>query len=106
MHFDAKDVADNKVMAALSYIGILFLVPLLVKKDSKFAQEHAKQGLTICVAYVILMVVGIVPILGWLVAFFGSIALLVLDVVALIKCLSGEFWELPVIGKYRKEFKF
>ena len=105
MHFDAKDVADNKIMAALSYIGILFLVPLLAKKDSKFAQEHAKQGLVLCIAYVALMVIGIIPILGWIVSFVGSIALLVLDIIALVKCLGGEFYEIPVVGKYRKEFK-
>ena len=32
--FEQKDVDDSKVIAALSYIWILFLVPLLVKKDS------------------------------------------------------------------------
>ena len=39
------DVEANKTVAALSYISILFLVPLLGKRDSKFAQFHAKQGL-------------------------------------------------------------
>jgi uncharacterized membrane protein len=105
MHFDAKDIADNKMMAALSYVGLLFLVPLLAKKDSKYAQEHAKQGLVLCIAYVALMVIGVVPILGWLVSFFGSIALLVLDVIGLVKCLQGEFYEIPVIGKFRKDIK-
>jgi hypothetical protein len=39
---DPKDVADNKLVAALSYIWILFLIPLLAKRDSKFCQFHAK----------------------------------------------------------------
>jgi len=105
MHFDPKDVADNKLMAALSYVGFLVLVPLLAKKDSKYAQEHAKQGVVLVIAYVALMIIGIVPILGWFVSFFGGLVLLVLDIIALVKCLQGEFWEVPVLGQYRKEIK-
>jgi uncharacterized membrane protein len=101
MSFDPKDVQDNKVMAALSYIGLLVLIPLLAKKESKFAQEHAKQGLALIIAWVILWVVGIIPILGWIVGFFGSIILLILNVIALIKALMGQFWEIPVIGPFR-----
>jgi hypothetical protein len=50
----SKDAEDNRVMAAIGYLGILFLVPLLVKKDSPFAQFHAKQGLALFVFAVII----------------------------------------------------
>ncbi|EKD47008.1 MAG: hypothetical protein ACD_66C00259G0004, partial [uncultured bacterium] len=46
---DKKDIEDNKVLAALSYIFILCFVPLLLARDSKFAQYHAKQGLVLFV---------------------------------------------------------
>ncbi len=105
-HFDPKDVSENKLLACLSYIGILCLIPLLAKKDSKFCQEHGKQGLVLVIAFVILMVIGIVPILGWLIAFFGNLILLICALVAFIKCLMGEFWEIPVIGQYRHKFNF
>ena len=111
--FDKKDVEENKILACLSYVGILFLVPLLAKKESKFAQEHAKQGLVLSIAYVVLsiayvvlLIIGVVPVIGWLLGFFGSLALLVVDLIALVKCFQGEFWEVPVLGKLRKEFKF
>ena len=105
MHFDQKDIDDNKLIAALSYIGLLCLVPLLAKKDSKFAQEHGKQGLVLVIAWVVLWVVGVIPVLGWLVAFFGSILLLIINLIALIKVLMGSFWEIPLTGKYRHQFK-
>ncbi len=101
--FDQKDVNDNKILAALSYIGILCLIPLLAKKDSKYAQEHGKQGLIMLIAWICLVVIGWIPILGWLVFFLGSIAFLVVSLVAFIKCLMGEFWEIPVIGQYRSK---
>lgn len=89
--YDAKDVADNKFVAALSYVGILFLVPLLVKKDSPFAQFHAKQGLVLCIAFFVGSFIFWFPIIGWAAAIF----LLVVDIMALVKTLSGEAWSIP-----------
>jgi uncharacterized membrane protein len=102
-HFDKQDIDDNKVIACLSYLGIFVLIPLLVKKDSKFTQEHAKQGLALLIAEIIGSVIAMVPIIGWLLAPFIGIFFLVVALVALIKCLMGEFWEIPVIGPYRKQ---
>ena len=42
--FDQKDIEQNKVMALLSYLGILVLVPLLGAKGSKYARFHTSQG--------------------------------------------------------------
>lgn len=94
-----KDVQDNKVMAALSYLGILVLIPLLVKKDSKFAQFHAKQGVVFLIIFVVGWILLIIPVIGWLI----WIAVWVLDIVALIQALSGKYWEVPVIGSLAKK---
>lgn len=91
--FDAKDIAENKYVAALSYIGILFLVPLLVKKESPFAQFHAKQGLVLTIIYVIGGVVFWIPIIGWGLALVVFVA----NVMALFRTLGGGAWEMPVI---------
>jgi uncharacterized membrane protein len=98
--FDKKDIEDNKVVAALSYVGILCLIPLLAKKDSKFAQEHGKQGLVMLIAWIIGSFVFWIPLVGWALA----LALFVVDVLAFVKCLTGEFWEIPVLGAYRNKF--
>ncbi len=98
-----KDIEDNKVIAAIGYIWILFLIPLLGKKKSNFAQFHGKQGLLLFIGWVIIVAVGWFPIIGWLVAFFGGIALIILSLAGIIKSLQGEYWELPFIGKYAKK---
>mgnify|MGYP001610869036 CR=1 FL=1 len=104
-HFDPKDVQDNKVMAAISYLWILCFIPLLVKKDSKFVQEHAKQGTVLFIAWVIVTIVGtIIPFLGWMIILpIGNIIITVIAIVGIIKALMGEFWEIPVIGAYRSK---
>jgi uncharacterized membrane protein len=91
--FDQKDVEENKLVAALSYLGLLFLVPLLVKKDSPFAQFHAKQGLVLCIAFFIGSFFFGIPFLGWAAGVF----LVVVDIMALVKTLGGETWEIPVV---------
>ncbi len=100
MHFEKKDIDDNKVVAALSYLWILVFIPLFLKKDSKFAQEHAKQGLVMFIAGLIGMFVFWVPLIGWL----AWLVLVIFNLIAIIKCIMGEFWEVPVLGALRKNF--
>jgi uncharacterized membrane protein len=106
---ESKDVEDNKVIAAIGYLWILCLVPLLGKKSSKFAQHHGKQGLVLTVVSIILWVVGFIlvfiPIIGWLVLFVAWITLIVLAVMGIIKSLNGEMWEMPILGEYAKKIK-
>ena len=102
--FTKKDIEDNRTVASLSYIFILCLVPLLLKRDSAFAQFHAKQGLTITVAWFAFWVIGIIPLLGWLIGFFGSLALLIVSIVGIMKTLNGEAWKIPYVYEYSKKW--
>ncbi len=98
-----NDVGENKVIAIIGYLGFLCLVPLLLKKDSPYAQFHGKQGLVLLIAWLILNAVGIIPILGWMVAFLGNIACIVLMIVGIVNAANGEKKELPWIGEYAKK---
>ena len=102
----SSDAEENKLIAAIGYLGILCLIPLLGKKDSPFAQFHGKQGLVLFIAYICLAVVGWIPILGWLVAFVAGIALFVLFVIGVMNALGGKMEKLPVIGQYADKINF
>jgi len=95
-----QDVQDNKVLAIIGYLGILCLIPLLLKKDSQFAQFHGKQGTILLIGWVVMNVVMVVPILGWLVGFVGNIVCLVLMIVGMVNASQGQMKELPWIGQY------
>ena len=94
---------DTRVLAAIGYIWILCLLPLLGKRESEFAQFHGKQGLVLTIASFIVWLVAWVPVLGWIIGFFGTIGLLVLAVTGMQKALKGEWWEMPLLGKYAKQ---
>jgi uncharacterized membrane protein len=101
--FDHKDIEDNKVISAIGYLGILFLVPLLMKKDSKFATFHAKQALILFVVEVLLSFVNIVPFLGQIIWALGMIVCVLVSLLALIQTLNGKAWEIPYISEYAKK---
>ena len=96
---------EKDLTVVLSYIGILFLVPLLVCKDNAFAQFHAKQGLVLFIAEVATMVIAWIPILGWFVGFICYILWMILSLMGIINVLSGKQVPLPVIGKFAERFK-
>jgi uncharacterized membrane protein len=73
--------------------GIVFLA---VEKKSTFVKFHAKQStITFLGLFVILVVIGWVPVLGTLVWIFTLILWLVL----MIQALQGKRYSLPIVGK-------
>lgn len=95
------DVEENKAMAALSYIWILCLIPLLLKRSSKFVQFHAKQGV---VLFIVEMLVGLlmwIPIFGQLLL----ILCIIIAVLGVIKAYNGEWWKCPFIYEWSQKIK-
>ncbi|TET24323.1 MAG: DUF4870 domain-containing protein [Candidatus Cloacimonadota bacterium] len=102
-----NDVEDGKGIAWLSYIGILFLIPLLAKKDNSFCMHHAKQGMVYFIIEFCLAVLLIVPFLGWIIYVLGMIFMLVMSIIGLIQALQGNWWEAPMgINGLSKKFNF
>ncbi len=99
--FDPADIEANKVMAFLGYI--LFLIPMLAAKESRFAQFHANQGLILLLAGIIVGTAGsIIPVLGWfLILPIGCVAVAILGIIGILNALGGKAKDLPLIGKYR-----
>ena len=96
---EKKDIEENKLLAAVSYIWILCLIPLFLRRKSKFAQFHAKQGLILFIAEVLGFLVFWIPIIGLLIA----LGILVLAVMGIYNAILGKYWEMPFLGKYAKK---
>lgn len=94
-----KDVEKNKAIAALSYIWILFLVPMLAKRRSKFCQFHAKQGLVLFIVEVIAGLIFWIPYIGQLI----MLVLVIVAIIGIIKALNGEWWKIPYIYSWSKK---
>lgn len=100
-----KPSGEEMVFAVLSYIPVVNLIPLLIKRDDDFVHFHAKQGLIIFLVWIVIWVISKLPFIGW---FFGSLlslALFIVCIVAIVKVLMGETWEIPVVSKYADKLK-
>jgi uncharacterized membrane protein len=110
-------VSDNRsIMIVLSYLGLLALIPLLVDKDDKEVQWHAKHGLVLAVVEVAVMI-GLMVIGGILGAVSGGlgcifgllwpvfmVVILVVHILCIVKGLNGQRFLIPGISEYADRF--
>ena len=87
--------------ALLSYLlgfitGIIFYI---VEKENKFVRFHAMQSMiTFGALFVLQIVLGFIPVIGWILMPLVSIASLILWIILMIKAYQGEKFKLPIAG--------
>lgn len=101
--------SNRGVMIVLSYLWLLALVPLLVEKDDKEVQWHAKHGLVLVVAEIVFWIavsivqVALGSILGCIVGFLGLfvwVAIVILHILAMVKGVNGGRLIIPGVSQY------
>jgi len=97
----APEVDNEKLWAASAYI--LFFLPLLTAKESKFAMFHASQGTNLFALSIAIWLLGaLIPFLGWfIIAPIGTVVVVVFAIIGIINAANGQSKELPLIGKYK-----
>jgi len=110
---------ENKIMAILSYLSILCLIPLFTKKDNEFVYYHAKQGLVLfgfeAIVYIVLrlllsslaysLLFGLLGVLGILSTVL-DFAFLALSILGIVNVIQNKKTALPLIGKIAEGLKF
>ncbi|MFZ5440151.1 MAG: DUF4870 domain-containing protein [Myxococcota bacterium] len=95
---------QDKIMLVLAYFGLLALIPFLTVKDSDFVKYHAKQGLVLFGAMVIVAILNIIPVIGTIIYCLGFVAYLVVSIMGIMKALKGERWQIPVVTDIAAKF--
>jgi uncharacterized membrane protein len=99
--------SDRTLMLVLSYLGILALIPLIMKKDDRDVQWHAKNGLMLTVAFIVISILwsilnNFMPAsIGCALSFVGCaiwIGWLALSIMGIMKALKGERFRIPVVS--------
>ncbi|MBI3316533.1 MAG: DUF4870 domain-containing protein [Candidatus Omnitrophica bacterium] len=90
-------IQEGKFFAAIGYLSFLCFVPLLLKKENKFAQFHGKQALLLFILEIASGILSVIPALGDLISKFGFVVFGIYSLIGVVKVLMGEYWEMPVI---------
>lgn len=97
----AEAKGNENLMAAVSYLlgFITGIILLLVEKQSKFVRFHAMQStLLFGGLFVVNIVLGFIPILGWLVGLILSFVAFILWIILMWKAFQGETYKVPYVG--------
>jgi uncharacterized membrane protein len=104
---------EPNLAGALSYLcGLLTgLIFFLMEKDNKFVRFHAMQSILLSagffILYMVFMVLGAIPVLGWLFYILLipiGIAAFVLWIMLMVKAYQGERFRLPVVGEMAEKY--
>ena len=97
--------SDQNLMAAISYLWIVSIIILLIRKDNEYVQFHAKQGTVLFAIWAILSVIGMTlwflsPVIAII-----NLVILVAVILGFIKAYSGERYRLPLVADLADKIK-
>ena len=113
-YFSRSDIKSNRLMAVLSYLSVLVLIPVFAAKNSPYARFHAAQGVNLLILSVLWAIVSgiigaivgaigavVLSVLWGIVFWVITIALVLMMVIGILGALQGRARELPLIGGFR-----
>ena len=112
-NFDPDDINRNKVICAISYVSILFFLPLVACPNSRFGKFHANQSLLLLIfsaavnlsMWFITLIINLIPFIGIFLSFPLKILIGLLTfafmVTGIVNAANGKAKELPWIGHIR-----
>ncbi len=92
---------NQNVAGLLCYLAgwITGLIFFLIEKENRFVRFHAMQSIiTFGSLTVLFMVLGFIPIVGWMLMPILAILQLILWIVLMVKAYQGQLFKLPMIG--------
>jgi uncharacterized membrane protein len=92
------------VVAYITIIPAIIFLVMVPYNRSSFIRFHAWQsiffGITVAVVHFVL---GVIPILGWILLLPVGVAFLILWIFVMIKASKGERYKIPFIGNFAEQ---
>jgi uncharacterized membrane protein len=98
--YQTPSARQHKLLAVFAYL--LFFLPLLVARRSRFAMFHCNQGLVLLLAFLACnTMLSMIAFIGWLLVPLANMACVFLMIIGMLNAAGGIMRPLPVIGKLR-----
>lgn len=94
---------DKKATGIVAYITWVGLLIAFLAGDKEGAKFHLNQALVIWIGYIIVGVIGWLPIplVGWIITSVLSVFLFVCTIIGIVGAVKGEEKEAPLIGSVK-----
>lgn len=99
------EFSKTTILASLSYVGPLVVVPYLTEKENPFVMFHIKQGLIVLILDLGLWVAGWFLGFLWPLLQVVNFGLLVLSIIGIVYALQKKEKELPLVGSFAHHIK-
>lgn len=98
---------DRKLFAFLGvFLTIVgFIIVYAARKKDAYSMYYAKQGLVLFIGWVIAALIGLIPIVGQVLAIILYIGLFVLWIIGIVYSLSGREKSIPIVSVYADMIK-
>ncbi|MDK2912517.1 MAG: hypothetical protein PWR29_1474 [Methanolobus sp.] len=95
-------LAENISGVVAYFLGFITgIVLLVIEKENKFVRFHAAQSTVVFGAlFIISIILGFIPIIGWLIELFLPIIGLLLWLYLMFMAYKGNLYRLPVVAEY------
>jgi uncharacterized membrane protein len=95
--YQMSSAKHQKLLAILAYV--LFFLPLIAARRSRFAMFHCNQGLVLLLAFLACnTMLGLIAFIGWLLVPLANMACLFLMIIGMLNAAGGLMRPLPIIG--------
>jgi len=104
---DAVLNEEAKKIAIIGYITIIGLIIAFVMNNEKklpFASYHIRQSVGLAATGIALGIIGMIPILGWIINIIGIFVLLYIWVMGLMNAINEKEKPVPFLGKKFEEW--
>lgn len=106
------DCDQNRLVAVLSYLHILVIVPLIGMRESPFTQYHAKIGLNLLIWHLVAEVGGdiicnildFIPVIDWIAPIavgLINLALWGINIFGIVSAAQGKARELEIFAPFK-----
>lgn len=119
---------DTRILAAVGYLPMFFLLPLLLRPKEKFCRFHGVQSLLLLMALAIFWigvyitdfllgrVMGNVILIGFIFKVFAwiihyltgtviSLVYIFLVIIGFVQAAAGQYWRIPVLSTYTERLR-
>jgi uncharacterized membrane protein len=102
-------ISDGKSIATIAYLTIVGLIIAFVMNNDKkneFAKYHIRQSLGLAATGLALGIIGLIPILGWIINILGFFVIIYMWIMGLMNAINEKQSPVPLLGKkYEEWFK-